>query len=376
MGVDIGGTFTDFAMIDEASGGARLEKLLTTPHDPSIAVLQGVETLLAAAQVPVGELASIIHGSTLVTNAVIERKGAPTAMLVTRGFRDVLDIALECRYDLYDLRLRFPEPLVARALRVEIDERMREDGTPLRGTGPRRSRTGRARARETRIRCARLPCVSCTRSRTRSTSGVSPSSSDSDFPSCMCRVPPKSCPIMREYERWTTTAINAFVQPIVDRYLSRIERGLAALGLQGRLSHRDVEWRHGYAQMSRDATPCACSSQDPQPASSWPHITARVLGLRNLLSFDMGGTTAKGAIVRDGDTPQALRPRGRAGARVQGRQRAAGAHPGRRHDRDRRRRGRYRGDRRSGRHPGRTTQRWRRPRPRLLRARRECRHAH
>src|SRR4051812_43287664 len=131
MGIDIGGTFTDFAMIDDASGDATLEKLLTTPHDPSLAVLEGVRKLLEAGRISPAALSTIVHGSTLVTNAVIERKGTPTGMLVTKGFRDVLDIALERRYDLYDLRLRFPEPLVARACRMEIDERMREDGVAL-----------------------------------------------------------------------------------------------------------------------------------------------------------------------------------------------------------------------------------------------------
>jgi N-methylhydantoinase A len=131
MGIDIGGTFTDFAMIDDSSGAATLEKLLTTPEDPSIAVLAGVRKLLESGNVASERLRSIVHGSTLVTNAVIERKGTPTGMLVTKGFRDVLDIALERRYDLYDLRLRFPEPIIPRACRAEIDERIREDGKAL-----------------------------------------------------------------------------------------------------------------------------------------------------------------------------------------------------------------------------------------------------
>ena len=131
IGIDIGGTFTDFAMVDDDSGDVTLEKILTTPHDPSVAVLEGVSRLLGRGKVSITQVELIIHGSTLVTNAVIERKGAPTGMLVTKGFGDVLDIALERRYDLYDLRLRFPDPLVPRSCRMEIDERMRDDGTPI-----------------------------------------------------------------------------------------------------------------------------------------------------------------------------------------------------------------------------------------------------
>lgn len=131
LGIDIGGTFTDFAMIENGSGAVSLEKILTTPHDPSVAVLDGIDRLLTSSNAHVGQIVSIVHGSTLVTNAVIERKGARIGMLITRGFSDVLDIALERRYDLYDLRLRFPRPLVARSCRKEIDERMRDDGLAI-----------------------------------------------------------------------------------------------------------------------------------------------------------------------------------------------------------------------------------------------------
>ena len=298
MGVDIGGTFTDFAMIDEASGGARLEKLLTTPHDPSIAVLQGVETLLAAAQVPVGDLASIIHGSTLVTNAVIERKGAPTAMLVTRGFRDALDIALERRYDLYDLRLRFPEPLVARALRIEIGERMREDGTPLQSPDldeVERAVRGLVSTRQVRaIAVCFLHSFANAEHERRVAEFVR-----QRFPELYVSSSAEVLPYMREYERWTTTAINAFVQPIVDRYLSRIERGLAALGFRGAFHIVTSSGGTVTAEVAR-RYPVRMLESGPAAGAFMAAHHGKVLGLRNLLSFDMGGTTAKGAIVRDG----------------------------------------------------------------------------
>src|SRR5262245_23652483 len=120
IGVDIGGTFTDFALFDDAGGEIVVHKQLTTPADPSQAVIEGVRTVTAAAGIRPAEVASVVHGTTLVTNAVIERKGAPTAMIVTKGFRDVLDIAMERRYDLFDLRIRYPQPVVPRALRFEV----------------------------------------------------------------------------------------------------------------------------------------------------------------------------------------------------------------------------------------------------------------
>ena len=120
MGVDIGGTFTDFALYDDDGGPLRTHKQLTTPDDPSRAVIDGVARLAEMASIAIPDLESIVHGTTLVTNAVIERKGVPTAMLVTRGFRDVLDIGLESRYELYDLKLEFPVPVVPRHRRFEI----------------------------------------------------------------------------------------------------------------------------------------------------------------------------------------------------------------------------------------------------------------
>ena len=124
IGVDIGGTFTDFALFDEEGAEMVIHKRLTTPADPSEAVLAGMPALLAQASVAIEAVEAISHGTTLVTNAVIERKGALTGMLVTEGFRDILDMGLEQRYDLFDLRLRFPEPLVPRALRREVAERV------------------------------------------------------------------------------------------------------------------------------------------------------------------------------------------------------------------------------------------------------------
>ena len=124
MGVDIGGTFTDFALFDDVQKSARTYKCLTTPDDPAEAVVEGALTLTEGAGLRLSALDSIVHGTTLVTNAVIERKGVKAAMLVTRGFRDLLEIAQERRYDLFDLTIRFPEPVIARHLRFEVPGRL------------------------------------------------------------------------------------------------------------------------------------------------------------------------------------------------------------------------------------------------------------
>ena len=132
VGMDIGGTFTDFALLDEGSGRLSLHKRLTTPSDPSTGAIAGLLELLAREERDLRECRAIVHATTLVTNAVIERRGARTGLLVTRGFRDVLELAREQRYDIHDLFARFPAPLVPRPLRLEVDERMSRDGDPLR----------------------------------------------------------------------------------------------------------------------------------------------------------------------------------------------------------------------------------------------------
>ena len=131
IGIDIGGTFTDFVLVREDSGAMRFAKALTTPRDPSECVVAGVRDLLAEHRVPIDQVQAIVHGTTLATNAVIERRGATTGLLTTKGFGDLLDLGRETRYDLFDLRAVYPAPLVPRGLRRELTERLRYDGEVL-----------------------------------------------------------------------------------------------------------------------------------------------------------------------------------------------------------------------------------------------------
>ena len=123
IGVDIGGTFTDFALFEDGSHAMAIHKQLTTPADPSTAVLDGIATLLAGQGVAPGDVDTVVHGTTLVTNSVIERRGAATGMLATEGFMDIPDMRLELRYDMFDLRLKYPPPVVPRYMRAEVAER-------------------------------------------------------------------------------------------------------------------------------------------------------------------------------------------------------------------------------------------------------------
>src|SRR3972149_2029745 len=131
LGVDIGGTFTDFALIDDVSGKLSVNKALTTPHDPSEAIVKGTKALLGREGLLASQVDIIVQGTTLATNALIERKGAQTGLITPQGFRDILEMRRETRYDLYDLFIELPELVVPRHLRLGVRERVNKDGKVL-----------------------------------------------------------------------------------------------------------------------------------------------------------------------------------------------------------------------------------------------------
>ena len=143
LGCDIGGTFTDFVLLNDQTGEIKTGKCLTTPQDPSDAVEEGIRALEATTPDFVGKLDELIHGTTLVINSIIERKGAKTGLITTKGFRDILEIGREIRYAPYDIFAEFPQPLIPRRFRIEVDERVRSDGSCSEGPGPGRCTKGR-----------------------------------------------------------------------------------------------------------------------------------------------------------------------------------------------------------------------------------------
>jgi len=298
LGVDIGGTFTDLALLDEADGAMAIHKRLTTPDDPARSVLDGIGELLARQEVAIGEVTRIAHGTTLVTNAIIERRGGRTGMIATAGFRDVLDIGIESKYDLYALRLKYPRPFVPRPLQHEVHERIRHDGQieqPLDADEVRRILTI---LRDEQGAVAVAVCLIQSFRNPQHEQAIARICRE-EFPELFVSVSSEVLPFMREYERWTTTTINAFTQPMVHRYLSRLEQGLAELGFRGHL--------HLMASNGGTITPALARRFPVRLLESGPAAGvimsaeySRTLALPNLLSFDMGGTTAKGSLIHDG----------------------------------------------------------------------------
>ncbi len=232
IGMDIGGTFTDFVLWHEATGALRAHKRLTTPGDPAEGALAGLVELTTDAGVALVDCSAIVHGTTLVTNAVIERRGVRTALLTTRGFRDVLEMGREQRYDIHDLFLQFPEPLVPRRWRIEVDERMTRDGDALREPELEEVRPRVAELVADGVEALAICFLHSYRNPTheRAVGDLIRRS----FPGLAVSVSSEVVPEIREYERVSTTVCNAYVQPLMDRYLRRLEAELALAGFRGR----------------------------------------------------------------------------------------------------------------------------------------------
>ncbi len=296
VGVDIGGTFTDFALFDEGGSRIAVHKVLTTPADPSVAVLEGAAALLGRESVPMGAVDSIAHGTTLVTNAIIERRGARTGMLVTAGFRDLLDIGFEQRYNLFDLRLTWPDPLVPRRRRREIRERVSADGAvaePLDLDGVRE-------AVRDLVEGAGIEALAICFLHAYANPAHEEAAGrlvQDEFPGLHVSRSAGVFANMREYERWTTATMNAYAQPMFDRYVERLEQGLADLGFVGRLHIMTSSGASIVPETARRFPVRALESGPAAGALMSAHLGRR-LGLPDLLSFDMGGTTAKGALIR------------------------------------------------------------------------------
>ncbi len=303
LGVDIGGTFTDLVVIDETTGVLRVGKVLTNPKDPAHAVEQGVHALLDDATVAPVAVRAVVHGTTLATNALIERKGARTALLTTAGFRDALEIAHEGRYDMYDLFIDPPAPLVPRRLRREVDERMLAEGAVLRRLdldGARRIIAELVGAGVEAIAICLLHAY------------VNPVHEQALARLVEELAPglPVACssdvvPEIREYERASTTVANVYVAPLMARYLRDLERHLAELGLPGQLY---VMQSSGGIALPDDARrfPIRLVESGPAAGALAAAQAARERGESRLLSFDMGGTTAKACVI-DGGTPLVAR---------------------------------------------------------------------
>jgi len=299
VGVDIGGTFTDLIAFDARTGALSLGKTLTTPAEPARGVITGMRETLATAGESPGAVGGIVHGTTLVTNALIERKGAVTALLATEGFRDAVEIRREGRYDLYDLFIEMPAPLAPRRRRLGVHERVLADGTvrtPL-DTTQIPDLVARLRALGTEAVAVCLMHSYRNPEHERQLGAALAALA----PELVVSLSSEVVPEIREYERTSTTLANVYVRPLVEQYLADLVTRLDALGIAGAplfvmLSSggtATVEIARRFPIRLIESGPAAGALA----AAYYGNLTSRA----DLLSFDMGGTTAKACLIEGGE---------------------------------------------------------------------------
>jgi N-methylhydantoinase A len=280
IGVDTGGTFTDFIVYDPTTGAFESFKLLSTPHDPAEAILEGLTRLRSVAT------QSVIHGSTVATNALLERKGALTALVTTAGFRDVLHIGRQNRPSLYDLAVQPPPALVPRQHRLEVGERVNYLGhvqTPL---DDARIDALIAHCREHAIESVAI-CLLFSFANPDHERRIDQRFEEAGFFVSASNI---ISPEFREYERTSTTVINAYVSPVMGRYLSRLQVSVPNLQIMqsngGMLSAQ---------QAANQAARCILSG--PAGGVIGARAVAAAIGVERVLTFDMGGTSTDVALI-------------------------------------------------------------------------------
>jgi N-methylhydantoinase A len=302
VGIDIGGTFTDLLVFDARSGRFAIGKTLTTPDDPSRAVVEGLATTLTDAGLCPDDVGGIVHGTTLVTNALIERKGARTALITTKGFRDAVEIGREHRYDLYDLFLELPPPLAPRHRRFELDERVLADGSVVKavGSGEVRRLIERLVAEDIEAVAVSLLHAYRNPAHERQVEALLHELA----PSLTVSLSSDVAPEIREFERTSTTLANVYVRPLAAGYLEQLERSLRQLGVPGRLLIMLSSGGIGTVETAR-RYPIRLVESGPAAGALAAAEFGRLTDRPDLLSFDMGGTTAKLCLIENGEPRRA-----------------------------------------------------------------------
>ena len=301
LGVDIGGTFTDVVL--EKDGTLHSTKVLTTYAAPENAIIDGMHQVCDAAGVSPADIGQIIHGTTLATNALIERRGAKTALITTEGFRDVIEMRTESRFEQYDLNLNLPEPLLPRQMRFTIAGRIDANGAVLIDIDRAEVEAVVDQIAEAGFESVAVGLIH---------SYLNPAHEQmvrdvlaEKLPDVAVSISSEVSPQMREYERFNTVVANAYIKPLMASYLGRLENRLSAEGVRCRIF---LMHSGGGIISLRNAAEFPVRLVESGPAGGAvfaAHIAARY-GIDKVLSFDMGGTTAKICLIKN-QTPKTAR---------------------------------------------------------------------
>lgn len=295
LGIDVGGTFTDLVLFEEATGALHLAKVLTSPSDPFASIVSGITDLLVQERTA-KQVEYVIHATTLVGNAVIERRGTRTALVTTKGFKDVLTLGRETRYDIYDANLTFPKSLVARKDRVEVNERIGADGEVRIAIDQEEIEHLLVVLEAGSFESVSICFLHSYRNDIHERQLAN--AIRSRFPNVTISISSDVLPESGEYERMCATVINALVQPITSAYLRRMRSGLQAMGIGGELYYMSSSG----GLLTEDSAvryPVRMLESGPAAGVLGAIYCASMVGLKDVLSFDMGGTTAKACVVKD-----------------------------------------------------------------------------
>ena len=299
IAIDVGGTFTDL-VVSGANGSARTLKLLSTPDDYSRAIAEGLDRLLREGAIDPGSVGSLVHAFTVATNALLTGKGAAVALITTRGFRDVLEIARLRMPQLYNMDWDKPRPLVPRRLRFEIEERMAGDGSVVQPLNP-----ASVIAALDKIKAQQVDSVAICLLHAYANPAHERAVMElvrQHAPDLSISASHQVLPEIREYERTSTTVVNAFVKPVVDRYLAAVEDGVKRIGIGAPLMVMQSSGGIAKAATARQF-PAYCVESGPAAGAIGAAALGEMLGEANIIAFDMGGTTAKACLI-EGSEPR------------------------------------------------------------------------
>ncbi|HXQ92843.1 MAG TPA: hydantoinase/oxoprolinase family protein, partial [Nitrososphaerales archaeon] len=297
IGIDIGGTFTDFVAFDSKTSRLFSEKILTTPGRPADAVMQGLQKLVLSRGIKIEEIDRIFHATTLATNAVIERKGVRTGLVTTAGFEDVLDIRKGLRYNQYDLNIQIPKPYVPRFLRRGVSERMFASGEIRNNLDPTEFEKCVSELVDENIESVAI-CFLHSYANPVHERKAKDLVRDK-FPNLVVSCSHEITSQAREYERTSTTVIDAYIKPIIQEYIDDLTRRLSELGFSGKLLLMTCTGGIVDIEVAKNI-PVLLLESGPVAGVSMGLNIAKKLDVQGMFSFDMGGTTAKGCLVRNG----------------------------------------------------------------------------
>src|SRR5438105_2180678 len=297
IGIDVGGTFTDLFMIDDRNGDTFHHKLSSTPDDPHEAPVRGIREILAKAQRKPEEVRFVGLGTTVATNALLERKGATTGLITTRGFRDLLEIGRQTRPHVYDLTQHRPEPLVPRRLRLEVGERVAGDGSvvvPIELADVERAATALRSEGVASVAICFLNAYANPEHERQAVARLR-----EIWPDVAVSASEELLPEFREYERLSSTVINAYLMPVMRGYLLRFQKEVQALGMAA----EPVVMTSGGGVFSPELAsdrPIDTLLSGPSGGISGAVYIARMIDRPNIITFDMGGTSTDVSLVAEG----------------------------------------------------------------------------